>query len=149
MAGTTITDLENEWDVDCKIDRTEPSIELEKLPKVRAKYLRYWNNHCLKLISLDKKFKELEQFKTDYYSGDLNNPEDLAKYNIAPYPKATSNKFEIAKLVTRDPEMVDLQTKIAVQKHIVKLCENILGDLKDRNYALRAIVDYEKFARGT
>jgi hypothetical protein len=86
---------------------------------------------------------------TSYYGGDLNNKEDLAKYNLEPFDKKINTHAGIAKAVARDPEVQKLQLKIEVHNIIIKFCESIIHMISGRGYQLSTAVKWEEFMKGT
>lgn len=147
MGAIKLEDLEEEWAKDCKIDITEPSRELAKIPSLHSKYSKYFNYHTLKTKSLTAKYKTLEKMKTDYYSGDLNNPEDLAHYGLEPFPKKVL-RGDVSKWVMSDQEIIDLSLMIELHSQIANFAESIIREIRSRTYQLRAIIDWEKFVGG-
>ena len=80
-----IEDIISMWQEDVKIDETELSRESLNIPLLHGKYLKHFSDERLKLRALKMKHKQLSTRLSDYYRGDLNNPEDLAELGREPY----------------------------------------------------------------
>ena len=65
------------WQTDSKVDDTDLDVESLKIPTLHGKYLKIMYNEKLRLRSLKIKQKSLTKTLTEYYRGDLNNPDDL------------------------------------------------------------------------
>jgi hypothetical protein len=142
-----LEEIQDAWTADARIDITEPSKELAKIPILHAKYLRELNFHTLRSKKLMVQLKKLEKFKKDYYSGDLNNPEDLAKYDIEPFQGHLSGP-KITKVLEADDDILKLSLDIEEAERAHKSCETILKELNNRTFQLRAIIDHEKWIGG-
>ena len=71
------------------------------------------------------KKKTLSKRLSEYYKGDLNNPEDLKEINREPWPK-TVLRQDLNTYIESDTDMIALLTKIAYQEEVVLLLEDIL-----------------------
>ena len=67
---------------------------------------------------------------SDYYRGDLNNPEDLKRINRQPWAK-TVLRGDIAEYVSSDDEMLILSSKLGAIEEKITVLENILNLLRD------------------
>lgn len=142
-----LEEIQDMWTTDAPIDITEPSKELARIPILHAKYARELNNHFIKEKSLLVKLRRLEQFKKDYYGGHLNNPEDLAKHGLEPFQQTLSD-IKINKMLERDQEILDLSLAVEVHKQTHTFCRDVLKELNNRTFQLRAIIDHEKWIGG-
>lgn len=142
-----ITALTEEWHKDCPIDRTEPSKELARIPQLHSKYLGILTHHNLIVRKLTKEYEELKALKLKYYSGDLNNEEDLKKYNLEPFPKKVY-KFDMSTYISGDPDLNNIKLKIDLHQEIVNFCTTTLKEISNRTYQLNNIVKWEIFVGG-
>lgn len=142
-----ITLLMEEWNKDCSIDITEPSRELAKVPQLHSKYLRILTHHNLVVKKLTKDYEELKAVKLRYYSGDLNNEEDLQKYNLEPFPKKVY-KFDMSTYINGDSDLNNIKLKIDLHQEIVNFCSSTLKEISNRTYQLNNIVKWETFIGG-
>ena len=142
-----IEDIIAMWQEDVNIDETELSRESLRTSQLHGKYLRHYSDARLKYRSLKFKQNQLRQKLTDYYRGDLNNPEDLAEIGREPYPH-TRLKQEVSNYVDADQEMVNLNLKVVYQQELVEILEEIIKNLNTRGFQIKNAIDYLKFING-
>ena len=135
------------WQEDVKIDETELSRESLNIPLLHGKYLKHFSDERLKLRALKMKHKQLSTRLSDYYRGDLNNPEDLAELGREPY-EFKRLKQEVSHYVDSDSEMVQLNTKIAYQQEMVDILEEIIKSINTRGYVIKNSLDFLRFTSG-
>ena len=135
------------WQEDVKIDETELSRESLNIPLLHGKYLKHFSDERLKLRALKMKHKQLSTRLSDYYRGDLNNPEDLAELGREPY-EFKRLKQEVSHYVESDSEMVQLNTKIAYQQEMVDILEEIIKSINTRGYVIKNSLDFLRFTSG-
>lgn len=142
-----IDELMNEWSKDSTIDEIEPSRETAKIPTLHAKYLRILTHHRLVIRSLQAEYNTLRALKWSYYSGDLNNPEDLEKYNLEPWTKKVLRQ-DIPIYLDSDKQLNNLLLKKVLHEEIVDFCVAVLKELSARTYQLGNIIRWEIFTSG-
>tara|TARA_B100000282_G_C31637629_1_gene446923 strand:- start:336 stop:773 length:438 start_codon:yes stop_codon:yes gene_type:complete len=142
-----IEDIIGMWQEDVKIDETELSRESLNIPLLHGKYLKHFSDERLKLRAFKMKHKQLSTRLTDYYRGDLNNPEDLAELGREPY-EFKRLKQEVSHYVDSDSEMVQLNTKIAYQQELVDILEEIIKAINTRGYVIKNSLDFLRFTSG-
>ena len=143
-----IDDVVEMWKKDCKIDETELSLESLNVPSLHAKYLKIYSNEKLKLRSLNLKKKDLKVRLSDYYKGDLNNPEDLKEIGREPWPKKVLNQ-DLYDYVEGDVDMIALNTKIVYQEEFVDVLTEIIKSINGRGYVIKNSIDFLKFTMGS
>ena len=142
-----IEDIISMWQEDVKIDETELSRESLNIPLLHGKYLKHFSDERPKLRAFKMKHKQLSTRLTDYYRGDLNNPEDLAELGREPY-EFKRLKQEVSHYVDSDSEMVQLNTKIAYQQELVDILEEIIKAINTRGYVIKNSLDFLRFTSG-
>lgn len=142
-----IDDLMDMWTKDSPVDITEPSRELERIPSLHSKYLRIMTHHNLIVKKLMSEYQSRRKIKWEYYSGDLNNPEDLATYNFEPMRKKVL-RSDISIYLDSDKELNTILLKKVLNEEIVEFCKAVLKELNNRTFQVRSIIDWEKFVGG-
>lgn len=135
------------WSEDAIIDETEPSKELARIPRLHAKYLSIMTHHSLIVKKLSSEYNKRRKVKWEWYSGDLNNPEDLAAYNLEPMMKKIL-RADINMYLESDTELNNILLKKVMNEEIVEFCKSVLKELGSRTYQLRSFIDWEKFVGG-
>ena len=143
----TIDKLLEEWSKDSKIDETEPGRELIRIPQLHSKYLNIMTHHNLILKKISNDYNVKKKLKWEYYSGDLNSPEDLEEYGYEPMVKKVLRQ-DMSLYIDSDKELTDILLKKAVHQEIVDVCQSILKELHSRTFQLRSFIEYEKFIGG-
>lgn len=142
-----IDDLMEEWSKDSKIDETEPGRELIKTSTLHSKYLRIMTHHNLICKKLMGDYNKLKKIKWEYYSGDLNNPEDLEKYNLEPMMKKVLRQ-DIPTYIDSDTDLNNILLKKMLHQEVVDFCGSVLKELNNRTWQLRSFIEWEKFTSG-
>ena len=135
------------WSQDSKIDETEPSKEISRVSSLHAKYLKIRTQHNLLVKKTTLEYNSKKKLKTEYYSGDLNNPEDLAKYNLEPLRKKILRQ-DISIYLDSDDDLTNILIKKIIHQEIVDTCDSILKEINNRTYQLGNIVKWETFVGG-
>lgn len=139
--------LLDSWEKDCDIDRTEPGKELLKIPSYHAKYLRIMIEAKGKLKSIENALAQEKKFRFEYYNGWHNTDKELLQEKGLEAVKIQL-KSEVNRYIDSDPVVLKLTDKKEYLDEIVKACEYIIQELKNRNFSLRGHIDWEKFVAG-
>ncbi len=140
-------DLAEEWRKDSGWDSTELSQENARIPNLHSKYAYILSFHNLLIKKLTTEYSELKKIKWEYYSGDLNNPDDLKKYKLEPWTKKVL-RSDIGIYLDADEELNRLLLKKALHQEIVDLCERIMKELNNRTFQIGNTTKWEIFLGG-
>lgn len=143
----TVEELMDMWSKDSVIDETEPARELIKTPNLHSKYLRIMTHHNLVVKKLMSDYNKRKKIKWEYYSGDLNNPEDLEAYKLEPMVKKVL-RADIPFYLESDKELNDILLKKIMHEEIVEFCKSVLKELNNRTWQLRSVIEWERFTSG-
>ena len=138
-----LKELINLWKEDCNIDDTELGYESTRIPNLHAKYLEIFSEERMKLRSLQIKKKKLYHVLSDYYRGDLNNPEDLKNIGREPWAK-TVLRGDIGDYVNSDDEMLLLNSKVSTIEEKITILENILKAINNRGFQIKSAIDWHR-----
>lgn len=142
-----LNDLLNEWEKDTKIDRTEPGKELLKLPGYHSKYMRIMFDAKGKLKAINNELAKEKKFRFEYYNGWHNTNKELLQEKGLEVIKIQL-KSEVDRYIDSDEVIIKLTDKKEYLEQVVKACEYIIQELKNRNFSLRGHIDWEKFVAG-
>ena len=134
------------WKNDSKVDDIDLDTESLKIPELHGKYLKYLYDSRIQLRALKIKQKSLYNKLGQYYRGELNNPEDLKELKREPWPKVVL-KQDIPEYIGADNSMMSLQSKIAYQEELVGCCEDILKNINNRGFQIRAAIDWRRLTQ--
>jgi hypothetical protein len=106
-----------------------------------------YTNAKLSRLRIYEKRKEIKRKLTEYYSGDLNNPEDIKEIGREPFNKKLLNT-QVQTYVDSDDEMININLKIGYQDELIKLLEDIVKTIHTRNFIIKNSLDYQRFMNG-
>ena len=138
-----LDDIIEEWQKDAKIDDVELDTESLNVPLLHAKYLKMYAQEKVKLKKYKMDYKTLRKVLSEYYRGELNNPEDLDELGRDPWPKAVL-KQDIPQYIEGDDDMIKLVGKMVYQEEVVSLLEDILKSINNRGFQIKNAIDWRK-----
>jgi hypothetical protein len=141
-----IESILKEWDQDSQIDYDTLDQELIRIPKIHAKYYRYYVSEKVKLLSMKEDRKTMILDKNDYYRGIMTR-EELDRRGWEPW-NLSILKAEIPMYLDADPHMKDLNLRIGVQQEKVDFLESIIKSLTNRGFNIKGAIDFMKFRAG-
>lgn len=139
--------LMEEWVKDAPYDETEPQRAMANIPKLHAKYLRIMTHHNLTVKKLLAEYNTRRKIKWEYYSGDLNNPEDLERYGLEPMLKKVL-RADLQHYLDSDTELNNILLKKVIHEEIAEFCKNVLKELNNRTWQLKEYMAWERFIGG-
>lgn len=142
-----LTELQQEWKLDCTVDGTQLDNESLKLPSLHAKYLEYLTNNNKILGKHKIKKKELEEKLHSYYSGTLNNKEDLNEIGKEPWELKVL-RGDIQRYIDSDKMMMNLNFKILDYEQITVFLQEVLKSINSRQFMIKNAIDWHKMTMG-
>lgn len=141
-----IEDVIEMWQQDAKIDDIELDRESLNVPVLHGKYLKIYYEQKLKLKRYKIQYKTLNKRLSEYYRGELNNPEDLEQIGREPWEK-TVLKADIPQYIEGDDEMINLVTRMVYQEQMVSLLEDIMRSINNRGFQINAAINWRKLTQ--
>ena len=92
----------------------------------------------------EKKIKRKDKWL--YYTGKMSQ-EELDKNNWEPFDLSIL-KTDVERFIEADPEIIKLGAKITLQKELVNYLESIVKIISNRQWNIRAALDWIKFTQG-
>jgi hypothetical protein len=143
MKIETLLDL---WTKESKIDDLYLDLEAAKVPSLHARFLTILSKERSKLRALETKRKGLIHTLTEYYRGNLNNPEDLKRVDREPF-KLTIIKEDQKRHIDADKELIALNMKIMYQQELVDVSSEIMKSINNRSFYLRDAIEWRKLTQ--
>lgn len=140
-----LDELMEMWKKDAEIDRTQPNLELLKIPQLHSKYLNILSRHRLLAKEAEFKFNRMKKLKYEYYTGKMDQ-EDLDRYGWEPFRFLL--KSDVSIYYDSDEDLNKLSASKIMHDEIVNVCESILKELNSRTYQLRDYIAWERFIQG-
>ena len=136
------------WANDSIIDGNNLAEESIKSANKLSKYMEILVHNKFLAAQLRQKYIEMKQWKIQYYKGELNNPEDMATYNIKePFRKSLLN-VEIPSYIEADKDLNDLLMRKMIHDEIIEYCNLIIKELQGRSYAIGNAIKWKIFTGG-
>ena len=141
-----LSEIQEMWSADAKIDRTELGEESLKIPTLHSKYFNLFSQERMALRQLEVELKELTRVKHEYYNGVLSEDE-LNANGWDPFALKIL-KSDIQIYMQSDVDLNKLNLRIEMQKEKVDFLESIIKNLPARGYQINAAISWEKFKVG-
>lgn len=144
----TIDILMDMWSKDAQVDLTEPARELAKISSLHAKYLNILSHHNLIIKKLNSDYTKKKSIMFQYYSGDLNDPEELEKYGFNEPMRKKILRQDIPIYLDGDEQLINILLKKSLHQEIVDYCSSIIKEINNRTFQLNNIIKWEIFTSG-
>lgn len=141
-----INDIFSLWDVDSKIDRQELGEEAIKISILHSKYYKIYVNEKLALKKYEIELKQLKLEKFEFYTQGPTKEQIEKGWKLPTIGRIV--RGDVDRYLEADPDIVQYTLKIAVQNEKIDLLESIIRTLRDRNFNIRAAIDWAKFQSG-
>ena len=142
-----LSELQEMWDNDAKIEPLDLSNESLKIPKLHAKYLNYMTSFRLQLRKAESDYLRLRQTKLKYYKGEMSK-EELAELNWKQYLGPKLLKQELSETIESDSDIISLVDKIEYLRTLMYQVENILKSLGSRSFDIKNAIEYMRWTQG-
>ena len=141
-----IDDIHVEWEEDTDINPGDLTNEARKIPKLHAKYYRYYTfEHSVKR-KLEADLKRLNVLRTEWYDGSMAE-EDLKELGWQPNLKRIPKGYA-KDVLNGDSLIIKMKLKIGDQAEKVELLENIIKSINNRGFLIKSMIDFERFRTG-
>ena len=131
---------------DLNIDKTELDTESLKTPQLHNKYLIMHSQEKLKLEQLFSELKIKRRDKWLYYTGKMSE-EQLRFHGWEPFDLSIL-KTDVDRFIDADEDIIRLSAKIVLQEEVVTYLESVVKVISNRQWNIRAALDWIKFTQG-
>jgi len=131
---------------DIAIDKTELGDESSRIPQLHNKYLNFFHDERLVLHKMNANLKELRKTKWEWFTGKLDH-ERLAQLGWEPF-QTRIMRSDIDLYMDSDPDISEMEARIALQKEKVDYLESILKGIAQRHWTIRNAIEWRKFTQG-
>jgi hypothetical protein len=142
----TLDEILNMWSKDCEVDKTELGDESLKTINLHSKYMRLYKEEKLKLIKLKKEYGKLYLAKHEFYSmGPSKETEEIGWELPA---RGVIIKTDVPMYLDADQDIINANLRIAMQDEKVELLKDIIKEVQNRRWSLKAAIDWNKWVSG-
>ena len=135
--------LQNQVDVDLKIDDTELDLESIRTPQLHNKYLKQFTKYSLQYKKAKDDYDGLYKFKWEYYTGKST----MEVYQAEPFDLKVL-KSDVHIYLNADEELQKLGQRQEYLNVVVVYLERVLREINNRNWNIRNTIEWKKFLHG-
>ena len=143
----TVEQIDAMWAKDCVIDRNNLTEETIKTASLHQKYLSMMMEVRNKLIKYNHDYLQMKELRSRYYLGELTKDE-LEQNGWMQYQGLKPLKSDMQTKLETDSELLKLKIKIQYLENMQYQLENILNQIKGRDWALKNHIEWLKFQAG-
>jgi hypothetical protein len=142
-----LSDLQDSWKDDCKIDEMNLGRESARTPTLHAKYLNYLSSTRLNLRKAESDYLNCRRMKYKYYRGEMTKQE-LEDEGWEQWQGNKPLKNEMDEFLTVDHDLILLQDKVEYFKTVLYQLEQIIRSLNSRTWDIKNSIEWNKFTNG-
>jgi hypothetical protein len=142
-----LTELQDTWEQDCKINELNLGQESLKTPNLHAKYLNMLSSARLNLRKAESSYLNCRRLKYRYYRGEMTQAE-LEQEGWDQWQGNKPLKNEMDEFLTVDSDLVSLQDKVEYFKTVLYQLEQIIRSINSRGWDIKNAIEWQKFTNG-
>ena len=142
-----LTAVLEEWKIDSKYSLETLGTDLYQTPRLHAKYLEIYVYFKAKLSGAEKKHNMMQWRKRSYFRGEFTK-EDLEARGWKQWQGLKPSSSELNFLLESDKDMNELRETVDAYRTAVQALEYILKQIGQRDWALKSIIEYQKYLSG-
>jgi hypothetical protein len=142
-----LTELQDEWEKDCKINEMNLGQESIKTPNLHSKYLNFLSSTRLNLRKAESDYLNCRRKKYRYYRGEMTQAE-LEEEGWDQWQGNKPLKNEMDEFLTVDLHLVQYQDKVEYFKTVLYQLEQIIRSINSRGWDIKNAIEWQKFTNG-
>jgi len=142
-----LSELQEMWAEDCKIDETNLGKESARVPTLHAKYLNFLSSTRLNLRKAESDYLNCRRKKYRYYRGEMSRQE-LEDEGWSQWQGTKPLKNEIDEFLQGDADLILLQDKMEYYKTVLYQLEQIIRSVNSRTWDIKSSIEWTKFTNG-
>lgn len=142
-----LTQIQEEWTKDSRIDETNLGRESTRVPTLHAKYLNVLSKSKLQLRKAESDYYNTRRLKYRYYRGEMSR-EELQVLEWEQFQGNKPLKNEMDEFLQCDKDLIELLDKMEYFKTVIYTLEQILRSINSRTWDLKTAVEWHKFTNG-
>lgn len=146
MKCIPLEDLVEMWsNADSIITKTDPQMELLRIPTLHAKYAGQIAAHSASLKMKNFDFIQLKKKKWDWMKGRMDEA-TLKALGWGQFKLVLGTDINI--YLDSDPDLIILQKKKINNEEAIAFCQSVCKELSNRTWQIRDFMSWEKFIAG-
>lgn len=133
-----------EWEQDCQLEYMEYDMESLKTPKLHSKYLRYLYDYKRAEKATKRQIETAKRDMLLFYTGKA----EAKDYKDSPLQTKVL-KTDVPVFVAADKQMQELENMSDTLKFGIYVLEQILQEIKGRQWVIRNAIEWRKFKDGS
>jgi hypothetical protein len=142
-----LSDLQEQWADDCKINETNLGHESARTPLLHSKYLNFLSSTRLNLRKAEADYLNCRRKKYKYYRGEMTQDE-LTDEGWNQWQGNKPLKNEMEEFLQVDPDLISLEDKVEYFKTVLYQLEQIIRSLNSRTWDIKNSIEWTKFTNG-
>jgi hypothetical protein len=142
-----LSDLQDAWKEDCKINEMNLGQESVRTPNLHAKYLNFLSSTRLNLRKAESDYYNCRRKKYKYYRGEMTR-EELEEEKWTQWQGNKPLKNEMDEYLQVDPDLIAYQDKVEYFKTVLYQLEQIIRSLNSRTWDIKNAIEWNKFTNG-
>jgi len=142
-----LTELQDMWSEDCKINEMNLGQESVKTPNLHAKYLNLLSSTKLNLRKAESDYLNCRRKKYKYYRGEMTQAE-LEEEGWEQWQGNKPLKNEMDEFLQVDTELIKYMDKVEYFKTVLYQLEQIIRSLNSRTWDIKTAIEWSKFTNG-
>ncbi len=142
-----LTELQQQWVEDSKIDETELGREAIRVPLLHSKYLTYLSKVKLQQRKAESDYFNTRRLKYRYYRGEMSRAE-LDELGWEQFQGNKPLKNEMDEFLQCDKDLIELQDTVEYYRTVIYTLEQIIRSINSRGWDIKTAVEWTKFTNG-
>lgn len=134
-----LEDIQEELQIDIKIDATQLQYEAQHNPVLYSKWMVKHSMIRKEMLRIEAQKKQALKKKLDYYTGRGDGDE----FSMDRYEKS-----EMKTVIGADQEVLKIDTSLQYWAILLEFCSGALDAIKSRGFAIKAMIEIRQFEAG-
>ena len=113
-------------------------------PKLFGKWMEHLTNEIVRLSEVESQYKKVFKTRWAFYMG-LASEDEYKKEPL----RVKINKLEVNKYLDADDVLSEMSLRLDKQKAVVKMLEETIKTIRNRQFSIRDAIDWRKFQSGS
>lgn len=142
-----LSELQENWSTDSKLDETNLGKEATNIPSLHAKYINLLSSMKLQQRKAESDYFRLRRKKFRYYRGEMTQAE-LTEEDWIQWQGAKPLKNEMDEFLQCDDDLIATQDKVEYYRAITFQLEQILRSINSRTWDIKNSIEWFKLSNG-